>query len=240
MSSPERHPTIILVHGAFADASSWDAVADQLRGSGFAVVTAGNPLRKLDHDAASISALVKSIEGPVTLVGHSYGGSVATGAAVGAKNVRSLVYVAGFAPDAGESAADLSAKYPGSQLGDAIAPAPMSYGDVDLYIRKDRFHHVFAADVPPDQGLRMASGQRPVTQAALGQPASTPAWRSVPSWFIYGSADRCIPPAALEFMAVRAKSRKTVVVSGASHAVMVAQPDAVARLITEAAASTGG
>jgi pimeloyl-ACP methyl ester carboxylesterase len=235
MSSPEPHPTIVLVHGAFADASSWAAVADQLRGSGFAVVTAGNPLRSLDHDAASVSALVKSIEGPVTLVGHSYGGSVATAAAVGAKNVRSLVYVAGFAPDTGESAAGLSAKYPGSQLGDAIAPAPMSDGGVDLYIRKDRFHHVFAADVSADQGLRMASGQRPVTQAALGQPASTPAWKSIPSWFIYGSADRCIPPAALEFMAVRAKSRKTIVVSGASHALMVAQPDAVARLITEAA-----
>ncbi|YBV95257.1 alpha/beta hydrolase [Phyllobacteriaceae bacterium JZ32] len=229
-------PTIVLVHGAFADSSSWNGVAGILQKDGYRVVAAANPLRSVASDAAYVSDVVKSIEGPVVLVGHSYGGAVISAAANGHDNVKSLVYVAAFAPDAGETAAELAGKFPGGTLGSALAaPVKLADGGVDLYIDQAKFREQFAHDVPAQEAALMAAGQRPITEAALNEKAGAPAWKSLPAWFVYGSADKNIPAKALGFMAERAGSRRTVVVEGASHVVMVSQPQAVADLIEEAA-----
>lgn len=235
-AAARTHPTVVLVHGAFADSSSWDGVTARLQADGYRVIGVANPLRSVKGDAAAVAAVVKSVAGPVVLVGHSYGGSVISTAANGNANVKGLVYVAAFAPEAGESAFDLSNKFPGSTLGPTLAPpVPLSEGGVDLYIQQDKFPAQFAADVPRPKAVLMAAGQRPVTEAALKEAAGAPAWKNLPSWFIYGSADKNIPPQAQAFMAERADARRTVVVEGASHVVMVSHPAKVARLIEEAA-----
>lgn len=229
-------PTIVLVHGAFADASSWNGVIAALQGKGYPVVAAANPLRSVTGDAAYVSDIVAGIDGPVVLVGHSYGGQVITTAANGHANVKSLVYVAAFAPEAGEAAADLAGKFPGGTLGEALAaPVKLASGGVDLYIDQSRFRTQFAHDVPEAQAALMAAGQRPITEAALTEKSGDPAWKRLPSWFVYGSGDKNIPARALQFMADRAGSRHTVVIEGASHVVMVSHPVAVADLIDEAA-----
>ncbi|MBB2753566.1 UNVERIFIED_ORG: pimeloyl-ACP methyl ester carboxylesterase [Rhizobium aethiopicum] len=229
-------PTVVLVHGAFADSSSWNGVVEILRKDGFQVVAAANPLRGVSNDAAYVSDVVASIAGPVVLVGHSYGGQVISTAANGHDNVKSLVYVAAFAPDTGESVADLAGKFPGGTLGAALAaPVKLSGGGVDLYIDQAKFHDQFASDVPAEQAALMAAAQRPVTDAALNEKSGEPAWKKLPSWFVYGTDDKNIPAAALGFMAERAGSKRTVVVEGASHVVMVSQPQKVADLIEEAA-----
>ncbi|MBS1184074.1 MAG: alpha/beta hydrolase family protein [Proteobacteria bacterium] len=229
-------PTVVLVHGAFADSSSWNGVIAALQSKGYPVVAAANPLRSVASDAAYVSDIVGSIDGPVVLVGHSYGGQVITTAANGHDNVKSLVYVAAFAPDAGEAAADLAGKFPGGTLGEALAaPVKLNSGGVDLYIDQGKFRAQFAHDVPEADAARMAVGQRPITEAALTEKSGDPAWKRLPSWFVYGDGDKNIPARALEFMADRAGSRHTVVVKGASHVVMVSSPDVVADLIDEAA-----
>ncbi len=229
-------PTVVLVHGAFADASSWDGVAAKLRSDGYKVVGAANPLRSVKTDADAVSSIVKSIDGPVVLVGHSYGGAVISAAANGNANVKSLVYVAAFAPEAGENAIELSGRFPGSTLGPTLAaPVVLSNGGKDFYIDQDKFHQQFAADLPQAQARAMAVAQRPIAEAALKEAAGTPAWKTLPSYFVYGTADKNIPAAALGFMAERAKSRKTVEIAGASHVVMTSHPAAVAKLIETAA-----
>ncbi len=229
-------PTVVLVHGAFADSSSWNGVISILTRDGYIVVAAPNPLRGIRADADVVASVVKSINGPVVLVGHSYGGSVISEAAAGQPNVTGLVYVAAFAPDAGESALGLTGQFPGSTLGPALAPpVALTSGGKDLYILQARFHDQFAADVPAAAAALMAADQRPVAEAALSEASTAPAWRSVPSWFIYGDKDKNIPPAALAFMAERARSRQTVVVKGASHVVMVSHAPEVASLIERAA-----
>jgi pimeloyl-ACP methyl ester carboxylesterase len=229
-------PTVVLVHGAFADSSSWNGVTEILIKDGYTVIAAANPLRGVKADAGYVSSIVSSIDQPVVLVGHSYGGAVISGAANGHENVKSLVYVAAFAPDVGEAAAELAGKFPGGSLGEALAaPVKLADGGVDLYIDQAKFHQQFAHDVPAEQAALMASGQRPITEAALTEAAGEPAWKALPSWFIYGSGDKNIPAAGLAFMAERAGSKKTVVVDGASHVVMVSHPQAVADLIEEAA-----
>jgi pimeloyl-ACP methyl ester carboxylesterase len=228
-------PTIVLVHGAFAESSSWNGVIEELNKDGYTAIAAANPLRSVASDAVTISAVVRSVTGPVVLVGHSYGGPVITAAANGSPNVKALVYVAGFAPDKGESALTLSAKFPGSTLGSAIVPVALPDGGQDLYIEPDKFHAQFAADVPEAQARLMAATQRPVTQAALAEASGAPAWKTLPSYVIYGSEDRNIPAAVLSFMAKRAHAVKTVVIEGASHALMVSHPNEVAELIEEAA-----
>lgn len=229
-------PTVVLVHGAFADSSSWNGVISILKRDGYQVIAAANPLRGVRADAAVIADVVKSVDGPVVLVGHSYGGSVISEAGEGRPNVKALVYVAAFAPEAGETALGLTGKFPGSTLGGALAPAVgLSSGGADLYILQGRFHDQFAADVPADAAQFMAVGQRPIAQAALSEPSTQPAWKSKPSWFIYGDKDRNIPPQTMGFMAERAKSRQTVVVKGASHVVMVSHAPEVATLIERAA-----
>lgn len=235
-ASSDAKPTIVLVHGAFADSSSWNGVIRVLQRDGYSVVAAANPLRSVHGDARSVGDVLTSIRTPVVLVGHSYGGSVISEAAEGHANVKALVYVAAFAPDTGETAAGLSGKFPGSTLGPALAPpVPLSGGGNDLYIQQPRFPEQFAADVPAAEARLMAAGQRPITDIALNEAATSAAWKHVPAWFVYGDKDKNIPPQALAFMAERAHSRQTEVIKGASHVVMVSNPAAVAALIEKAA-----
>lgn len=229
-------PTIVLVHGAFADSSSWYGVIPILQKDGYAVIAAANPLRSVKGDAETVRALLASINTPVVLVGHSYGGMVISNAANGQANVKALVYVAAFAPDVGETAGDLNKKFPGSLVGPALAPpVPLPGGGHDLYIRQDKFHDAFAPDVPVDDAKLAAAAQRPVTDIAFSEPATEPAWKTIPSWFVYGDRDTAIPPKLHAFMAERAHPRATSVVEGASHVVMVSHPDAVAKVIEDAA-----
>lgn len=229
-------PTIVLVHGAFADSSSWNGVIPILQRDGYTVIAAPNALRSVRTDADEVRDLVKSIDGPVVLVGHSYGGSVISEAGEGAPNVKALVYVSAFAPEEGETALGLTGKFPGSTLAPALAPpVKLAGGGNDLYILQARFHDQFAADVPAAEAKLMAAGQRPIADTALGEATAAPAWKHVPSWFIYGDKDKNIPPVAMQFMAERAGSRGTVVVKGASHVVMVSHAAAVASLIEKAA-----
>ncbi|MBI4780856.1 MAG: alpha/beta hydrolase [Oscillatoriophycideae cyanobacterium NC_groundwater_1537_Pr4_S-0.65um_50_18] len=231
-------PTIVLVHGAFAESSSWNGVLSQLIAKGYPTVAVANPLRGVQSDADYVSSVLKGIDGSIVLVGHSYGGMVITEAVDGNENVKALVYVAGFAPEVGETAVELSGRYPGGTLGPTLAPpVELPDGGKDLYIQQDKFHAQFAADVPVSDAQLMASTQRPITEAALNDAASEAAWKSIPSWFIYGDRDLNIPAAAHSFMAERANSRETIVVNGASHVVMISHPDAVAEIIEHAAAN---
>lgn len=232
-------PTIVLVHGAFADSSSWNEVIARLHGDGFPVIAPANPLRDLHDDARYLRSVIDSIDGPIVLVGHSYGGSVMSEAADGAAQVRALVYIASFLLEAGESTAELAGKYPGGQLGPALNPVPFTTGathGTDLYIQQDRFRDVFAADVPPATTALMAATQRPITASALDDTANAVAWASIPSWTLITTQDLNIPAESMRFMARRANS--TTIEIDASHAVAVSRPDAVADLIRRAARET--
>jgi pimeloyl-ACP methyl ester carboxylesterase len=230
-------PTIVLVHGAFAESSSWDQVIDLLHDAGHPVIAVANPLRGVAADAACVSDHVRSIEGPVVLVGHSYAGAVITNVDPDAGEIVGLVYVAAFAPKPGDSCFELSAVFPGSTLGDALQAVPRSDGTTDLTIVRERFHEQFCADVRAPQAARMAATQRPVTQEALVEPSGErPLWKELPSWFLFGEEDRNIPKALQHFMAERARARRTVAIEGASHAIAVAHPDTIVHLILEAAA----
>lgn len=232
-------PTVVLVHGAFAESAGWNGVLTALLAQGYPAVAVANPLRSVKGDAAVVASVIDSIKGPVILVGHSYGGSVISAAAVGKSNVKALVYVAAFAPEAGETAIGLSSKFPGSTLGPNLAPpVALPGGGKDLYIDQAKFQLQFAADVPAAEAKLMAAGQRPIAEAALNEPAGAPAWKTIPSWFVFGSLDKNIPREALAFMAQRASSKKTVEVKGASHVVMISHAPAVAKLIEEAATAT--
>jgi pimeloyl-ACP methyl ester carboxylesterase len=226
--------TVVLVHGAFADSSSWNGVVPDLLSQGYQVVAAANPLRGVTSDADYLASVLSGIEGPIVLVGHSYGGIVISNAASGNDNVKALVYVAAFAPEAGESAIDLSGLYPGSTLGPALVPLPLPGGENDLSIKKDVFWTQFAADVPEATAALMAATQRPITDAALGEAAGDPAWKSIPTWFVYGELDKNIPAAVEVFMAERAGAKEAFEVAGASHVVMISQPQAVTDVIMAA------
>lgn len=230
-------PIVVLVHGAFAESASWNGVIGRLRDRGLDAVAVGNPLRSIPSDGAYVRDVIASLGRPVILVGHSYGGMVITEAASGNPAVRSLVYVAGFAPEPGETAFLLSGKFEGSTLGDALNGYPLSGGGNELRIVDEKFHQQFCADVDPAEAALMGATQRPVTERALteGLSVDEPAWRTVPSWFVFGSDDRNIPAALMHFMADRADARATEEVTGASHALAVSQPDAVAAMIAEAA-----
>ncbi len=230
-------PTIVLVHGAFAESASWDGVVDPLLAAGHDVVAAANPLRGLAADAQSVSDVVRAVEGPVVLVGHSYGGAVISNVDLDAGEIVGLVYVAAFAPDAGESCFELSTRFPGSTLGDALQAVPRSDGTTDVTIVQERYHEQFCADVPAPQAARMAATQRPVTQEALVEASGDrPLWKELPSWFVFGEEDRNIPKALEHYMAERAHARRTIEIPGASHAVPVAHPGTTAGLILDAAA----
>ena len=230
-------PTIVLIHGAYADSSSWNGVIEPLAGNGHRVIAWANPLRSIATDAAALADLVRSLDGPVLLAGHSYGGAVMTNVGPDAGDVVGLVYVAGFALEAGESPGDASALAPGSTLADTLERVPLADGGTDTYIAQDKFHHQFAADLPEQDSAIMAVTQRPVTEAALFEASGeNPLWRSVPGWFIFGELDHNIPAAAHHIMAERAGSRRTIEIAGASHVVGVSYPDQTAQLILEAAA----
>ncbi|WP_433280281.1 alpha/beta fold hydrolase [Pseudonocardia xinjiangensis] len=232
----EAKPTIVLVHGAFADSSSWYGVVPRLHAADHHVHAAANPLRTLDGDAEYVESVLAGIEGPVVLAAHSYGGMVVTNAAAGNDRVRALVYVAAFAPDEGESAADLSTKHGGSTLPETLVHFPLPDGGKDLYIAQDRFHAQFMADAPAAEAELAAAAQRPLTQAAIEGPSGRPAWKAIPSFFIWGSEDRSIPPTVHRMMAERANAQQAIELPGASHDVEVSCPDVVAQLILDAAA----
>ena len=235
-------PTIVLVHGAFAESASWNGVIADLEGRGYTVVAVANPLRGLRQDAAYLRSVLDSLSGPVVVAGHSYGGSVMSEAADGAPGVAALVYVASFNLEIGESTAELAAKFPGGELGPALDSVPFPLADgqtgTDLYIQQDRFGEVFAADVAPEVAELMAATQRPIAASALEDVATKAAWKTIPSWTLVSTQDLAIPAQSMRFMAERAGS--TTVEVDASHAVYVSQPRVVADLIVDAARTTTG
>ncbi len=228
-------PTVVLVHGAFAESSSWNGVISRLQRQGYPVVAAANPLRSLDGDAAYLRKVLAGIHGPIVLAGHSYGGMVLSGAATGNPQVKALAYIAAFAPEAGESALGLSNKFPGSTLGDTLSANPLGDGTNDLTIQQDKFRAQFAADVSRQDAALAAATQRPIRDAALTAPAGEAAWHTIPSWFLIPTADKNIPLEAQRFMAHRAHARDIVEIEGASHSVAVSHPRETADLIIEAA-----
>jgi pimeloyl-ACP methyl ester carboxylesterase len=226
-------PTIVLVHGAWEQGSSWSAVVEQLRGRGYRVIVPELPLRRLADDAAHVADVLHTINGPVVLVGHSYGGAVISNAAVADQNVAALVFIAAFAPDRGESILGLDVRDPGSLVAASLLPVP-SGADVDLFVNPLLYRQVFAGDVAAPAAASMADAQRPLTLKALTDPSAAPAWTSIASWYLVASDDLAIPPATERFMAARAHA--TTVEIASSHAAHVAHPDAVTDLIAAAAA----
>jgi pimeloyl-ACP methyl ester carboxylesterase len=239
-------PVIVLEHGAWADASSWNNVISRLQRSGFTVYAPPNPLRGLPQDSAYLHQFLTqnaALRGkPVVLVGHSYGGAVITNAAVGVPGIRALVYVDAFIPDQGDTIGHLAAAKPGSCLGDPAADFnPVPYpgapsGDVDLYIKPDLVPGCFATGLPASQAAVIAATQRPLTASAFAEPSGPPAWKTIPSWAVIGTADRVIPPAELTFMAKRAGARITDVSAG--HLSLVSEPSVVTRVILQAVHAT--
>jgi len=240
-------PSVVLIHGAWADGSSWSRVVSLLQTHGYTVYVPPNPLRGLTSDSAYIASFLQTITGPIILVGHSYGGAVITNAATGNPNVKALVYVDAFAPDQGESLASLSSvpppagQSPSCVSGDPTQVfnfVPLNGGDVDLYVKPSLFPSCFANDLPPNEGAVLASTQRPFALSALPQPSGVPVWRSIPSFYLVGTIDNVIPPFAQLFMAQRANA--TIVQVRASHLVMISHPNAVVGLIDEATLSLQG
>ena len=225
-------PTVVLVHGAFADASSWRPVFDRLDGDGHTVLAPPNPLRGLPYDASYIASVIDQIDGPVVLVGHSYGGAVIT-VAGGADKVVGLVYVAGVAPDEGESVNDLQNRFPSLAMGPLVQPVALPDGSVELTIDPARVPEVFGADLPAADVAFMAISQKSVSATAFDDPATAAAWRATPSWAVFGTADRPVAPGLQRFAYDRAGSTVTEI-EGASHLVMMSQPDIVAGVIREA------
>lgn len=224
-------PTVVLVHGAFAESASWNEVITRLSEHDITAIAAPNELRSLSGDAALVRSVVAAIGGPVVLAGHSYGGAVISEAAQEGDNVSGLVYVAGFAPEVGESCGDLTNRLPGSTLPPTLRTVPLADGTNDFYIRNELYHQQFCADVPTDVALQMAATQRPLRDVALTETAVDPAWKRLPSWFVFSDQDKNIPVAAHRFMAERAGAIDTVEVAGPSHAITVSQPDVVADCI---------
>ena len=232
-------PTIVLEHGAWADAASWDKVIGQLQEDGFTVDAPPNPLRGVTYDTSYLADFLSTIPGPVVLVGHSYGGFVITNAATGNANVKALVYVDAFIPDNGDTLASLTGT--GSCLGGNAFnfvpyPGAPSPGDVDTYIKPSVVPGCFATGLPPSQAAVIAATQRPLAASTLQEASGPPAWQTIPSWAVIGTADRVIPPALLTSMARRASARITHVNAG--HLSMISDPCAVARVIEQAAQAT--
>ncbi|MFF4211487.1 alpha/beta fold hydrolase [Streptomyces sp. NPDC001796] len=231
-------PTIVLVHGAFADASSWNGVVQRLQQNGYTVDAPANPLRGIPQDSAYLASFLKSVKGPIVLVGHSYGGEVISQAAAGNDNVKALVYINAIMPDAGESFSSLSAKFPAAPLTKALKQVPFSNGDgttgTDVYVQPDKLHQVFAADLPTSQSNLMGATQRPIALSAFADKLTGAAWRNKPVYVLVGRQDQAINPALELFEAKRANARKTVEINS-SHVSLVSHPQAVKNLIVDAA-----
>ena len=234
--------TVVLVHGAFADSSSWNGVIERLQAAGIQVTAAPNPLRGISHDAAYVASFLKQVPGPVLVVGHSYGGAVISNAATGLGNVVGLVFVAAFAPDEGERLADVTAGSRDSVLSTAQValqyPTPDGAGTAtEFAIDPAKLHEVFAADLPPAQAAVLAATQRPVSELAFSEPSGPPAWKSLPSWTVLASPDKAAGTDVVRAMAERAGA--TITEAEGSHVIMVSQPDVVADVIRTAAAAVG-
>jgi len=231
-------PTVVLVHGAWADGSCWSGVIHRLQADGYDVIAPQFPHTSLADNVARLRQVLARIDGPIVLAGHSYGGAVITNVPAEAGDIVGLVFVAAFATDAGESPGDASSLVPGATLAETIETVPLPDGGVDQYIAQDRFRAQFCADVPDETATLMAVTQRPITQAALSEPSTNdPLWKEVPSWFIFGDQDRNIPVGAHRIMAERANAKRTLEIPGASHAVGVSHAEETAEMIVEAARS---
>jgi pimeloyl-ACP methyl ester carboxylesterase len=234
-------PTVVLVHGAFADASGWDDVTTKLQRRGYTVIAPANPLRGVATDSAYLASILATITGPVVLVGHSYGGEVITNAATGNPQVKALVYIAAFAPARGETSGELSTKFPDSQLTPenlVFRPFPISATQtgIDAYINPTVFRTVFCADLPSRTAAVMAASQRPAAVSTLNEKSGEPAWKTIPSWYLVARQDRAIPPDSERFMAKRIRAHTREIDS--SHVAMISHPRAVTELILNAARST--
>ena len=234
-------PTIVLVHGAWADATGFDAELRALQGQGFRAIGFANPLRTLAGDTAYLAEFLGSLTGPIVLVGHSYGGNVISMAAIGNDQVTALVYFNGWLCDEGESQQQLLERFEGSLVGPSIRPVPYTAPDgsegTDLFLDPEAFRDAFAADVDPATAAVMAATQRPYAAAAFAAaPSGPPAWKSLPCWYLLGTQDKAIPPALQRFMAERANA--TIVEVAASHVSFVSQPEAATQLILQAVEAT--
>ena len=237
--------TIVLVHGAWADAAGWNKVTSRLQEDGYTVWAVPNPLRGLSSDAAYVASILNTIPGPIILVGHSYGGAVITNASTGNPNVKALVYIDGFAPDEGETGFDLlgMAPPPGASPSCILADPETIFnavpypgapaGDFDLYIKPEVFPSCFANTIAAKQAAVLATGQRPLALSVLAEPSGPPAWETIPSWYLVGTLDNVIPPYLQLFMAERANAQ--IVQVKAPHPAMISHPKAVADLIEKAA-----
>jgi len=241
MTMASETPTIVLVHGAWADATGFGPEIRALRARGFTVIGFANPLRDLAGDTRYLAEFLRTLTGPIVLVGHSYGGNVISMAATGNDQVKALVYLNGWMCDEGESQQQLLERFEGSLVGPSIRPVPYTGPDgtegADLYLDRNAFRETFAADVDPETAAVMAAAQRPYAAAAFaGTPSGPPAWKTLPCWYLLGTEDKAIPPALQRFMAERAGA--TIVEVPASHVSFVSQPEAATQLILRAVEAT--
>jgi pimeloyl-ACP methyl ester carboxylesterase len=238
-TSREPKPTVVLVHGAWADASGFQKVEDGLHRAGYPVLEWADPLRSLTDDSATLATFLKvRTQGPVILVGHSYGGAVITNAATGDPNVKALVYIDAFVPAQGETLNDLinsNGPIDAAALFDFV-PYAGGGGDVDLYLKGSVFSTVFANGLPKPEQDRLYAAQRPLANKALNEKSGAPAWSTIPSWYVVGTNDHIIPAALQELMAKRAGSHVTTVDAG--HLSFIARPDVVVNTILQAARAT--
>jgi pimeloyl-ACP methyl ester carboxylesterase len=229
-NSNHPKPSIVLVHGAFADATGWQKVIPLLEAKGFTVTAVQNPLKSLADDVATTRRAIESQKGDVVLVGHSYGGAVITGAGAGNPKVKALVYVAAFAPDAGETIGALIAQYPATPLGTGLVPDSAGF----LFIDRAKFRNIFAEDMSEGESAIMAATQKPVAGASFGETQAVAAWKTIPSWYVVSKNDHAINPDSERFMAKRMNARTTEV--EASHVSFISQPAKIADIIEDAAA----
>jgi pimeloyl-ACP methyl ester carboxylesterase len=234
--------TVVLVHGAFADGSSWNGVIDRLRAAGIRTTAPANPLRGIAGDSAYIASVFEQIPGPVLAVGHSYGGAVISNAATDVDNVVGLVFVAAFAPDEGERLGEVEAGSKDSVLNAALVPLQYPNRDgaetaTEFAIDPAKFHDAFAADLPPEQTALMAATQRPVAESAFSEASGPPAWKKLPSWTVVATGDKAAGADVIRSMAERAGA--TITEADGSHVIMVSQPETVAEVISTAAAAVG-
>jgi pimeloyl-ACP methyl ester carboxylesterase len=242
-STPQQDPTVVLVHGAFADAGSWAGVTKRLISAGVSVTAIVNPLRGLKTDAAYVASIISQTPGPVLAVGHSYGGAVITNAAPQTSNVVGLVYVAAFAPDEGEKLGDITDRSKDSVLGTATLAQQYPVGDgsetaAELIIDPAKFHDVFTADLPQLESNVLGLSQRPIAASAFIEETGHPAWKDLPSWAAVGTEDKAAGADVVRSMAKRAGATITEI-SGGSHVIMISQPDAVTEVILTALRSVG-
>ncbi|MFG2884740.1 alpha/beta fold hydrolase [Streptomyces sp. NPDC048297] len=241
--APENQkPTVVLVHGAFADASGWNGVVERLQHDGYQVIAPANTLRGIPQDSTYLNSLLKTVKGPIVLVGHSYGGEVISQAAAGVDNVKALVYINAIMPDKGESFTSLASKFPAAPLTTALKQVPFRNGDgttgTDVYIQPAKLHAVFAQDLSRQQASTMAATQRPIALSAFTDKLTDAAWRDKPVYVLVGKQDRAINPSLERYEAKRAHARKTVEIDS-SHVSMISHPQAVTDLIVTAAHDSG-